>query len=254
MTPLLMLLNEKFIQPQFGTTQKQERETDSIDEENEIIIAGFGRYGSTIGRFLQANGTQATYLDLDSTNVDLLRKLGLKVFYGDASRYDLLKAAGAKHAKFLIVAVNDSEKSIEIIETAQKHFPNLKIVAKASEWPQYYELLDKNIEGVYRDFSDTALRIGADVLGELGHRKYQVQRALIKFRKHDEDHLLELSQLRHEKKIYIKQRKKVIEELEKMMLDDIENEAKDKDMGWDNSSRKIDFGPIIKKLREEIKS
>jgi voltage-gated potassium channel Kch len=250
-TPLLMFLNEKFIQPNFGTKESEERETDTIDERNEVIIAGFGRYGSTIGRFLQANGTQATYLDIDPNNVDLLRKLGLKVFYGDASRHDLLHAAGAKDARLLIVAVDDSEKSIEIVEAAKKHFPHLKIMVRTKLWNDYYDMLDRNVLGVYREFSDVALRMAADALSHIGYRKNQVHRALKKFRKHDEEYLKEMAQSRHEQKAFIRHGRQVIEELELMMLEDIENEAKNKDLGWDTETIKEEYAPLIRKLKEE---
>lgn len=251
LTPLLMLLNEKIIQPNFGTKEVEEREADVIDEQNEVIIAGFGRYGSTIGRFLQANGTQATYLDIDPNNVELLRKLGLKVFYGDASRHDLLHAAGAEEAKLLIVAVDESEKTKEIVETAQKHFPHLKIIARTKYWEDYYDMIEKDLTGVYREFFDGGLRMAADALCLIGYRKNQVQRALKKFRKQDEKHLGELVNSRHEKKAFIKHGRQVIEDLEKMMLEDIENEAKDKDLGWDTETIIEEFAPIIKKLKEQ---
>jgi CPA2 family monovalent cation:H+ antiporter-2/glutathione-regulated potassium-efflux system ancillary protein KefC/glutathione-regulated potassium-efflux system protein KefB len=246
-----MLINEKLIQPNFGTKESVVRESDTIEEKNEVIIAGFGRYGSTIGRFLQANGTQATYLDIDSNNVDLLRKLGLKVFYGDASRYDLLHAAGAEDAKLLIVAVDESEKTIEIVEAAQKHFPHLKIMVRTKNWNDYYNMLDKNVLGVYREFSDVALRIGAEALGFMGYRKNQVQRALMKFRRLEEANLKVLAESRHEQKNFIKAGRRVIQELEILIREEIDNEAKNKDLGWDTESIKEEFAPLIRKMKEE---
>lgn len=248
LTPLLMLLNEKLIQPNFGTKEKNSREEDIINEENQVIIAGFGRFGSTIGRFLQANGTQATYLDMDPNNVDLLRKLGLKVFYGDASRQDLLHAAGADKATLLIVAVDDSEKALKIVETAKKHFPNLQIMARSQNWTGSYELLNQGVEGIYREYLDSSLRMAADALNLIGYRNYQVQRAVKKFRKHDEKFLRQNAEIHHEKKILIKNSKQYIQDLEKLMLEDIENEAKDKDLGWDLLSVKKEFAPIFKKF------
>lgn len=253
LTPLLMVLNEKLIQPYIGTKEKDERKADVIDEKNEVIIAGFGRYGSTIGRFLQANGTQATYLDMDPNNVDLLRKLGLNVFYGDASRHDLLNAAGASDAMLLIVAVDDSDKTKEIIETAEKYFPHLKIITRTHNWNDYFDMIERDLLGTYREFFDVALRMGADALGFLGYRKNQVHRALKKFRKHDEEFLVDVAKVRHEHKSYIKHGRQVIEDLEKMILEDIENEAKDKDLGWDATTIKEEFAPMIRKLKEENK-
>lgn len=248
LTPLLMLVNEKLILPNFGTKEVDDREADAIDEKNEVIIAGFGRYGSTIGRFLQANGTQATYLDIDPNNVDLLRKLGLKVFYGDASRHDLLHAAGAEEAKLLIVAVDDSEKALEIVDTAKKHFPHLKIISRTKSWFDYYDMLERDIHGVYREFSDTGLRMATDALNTIGYRNHQVHRALKKFRKHDEMFIKGLANSRHERQSFIKDSRQVIEDLEKMMLDDIENEAKDKDLGWDSETLREEYAPLIRKL------
>ena len=81
----------------------------TIEERNPVIIAGFGHFGNTVGRFLRANRVKATYLDIDSDRVDVLRQMGFKVYYGDASRYDLLKAAGAEHAKIIIIAIDSPE-------------------------------------------------------------------------------------------------------------------------------------------------
>lgn len=243
LTPLLMILNEKLIQPRFGTKEQTEREHDSINEGNAVIIAGFGRFGSTIGRFLQANGIKATYLDTDPNNVDLLRKMGLKVFYGDASRHDLLHAAGSHEAKLLIVAVNDSEKALEIAQTAKKHFPHLRIISRISSWDNGYELMDKGVNRVYREYLDTALRMAADALSFLGSRKHQAYRAGKTFRKHDEQLLRELEEHRHQQKDFIKGYRHRIENLEKMMLDDMENIAKNKDLGWDTHTLKKEYGP-----------
>lgn len=254
LTPLLMVLNEKLVQPRIGTKEKSEKEPDEIHEENPVIIAGFGRFGSTIGRFLQANGVKSTYLDIDPDNVDLLRKMGLKVFYGDASRNDLLNAAGAKQAKLLIIAVDNPEKRIEIIETVQKHYPHLKIISRTNTWEDSYQLLEMNINNVYREFLDSSLRMGADALSLLGLRRYQVLRAVKKFRKYDEHYLRELLEFRFKKSELISAAKKRIEDLELLMLDDLENIGKDKDLGWDTTSIKEDYGPAIRKLKDENKN
>lgn len=251
LTPILMLVNEKIIQPRFSKNEKSTRKTDHIDEQNEIIIAGFGRFGSTIGRFLQANGKGATFLDTDPNNVDLLRKLGLKVFYGDASRHDLLKAAGAENASLLIVAVDDSQKALQVVETAKKHFPHLKIMARSHAWFDSYDLLDAGIDKIYREYLDSALRMAADALHLMGYRNYSVQRAVKKFRKRDEAVVRELAQSRHEQTNHLRNARQHIQDLEKMMLEDQQKEARDKDLGWDNTSLKEEYGPMIRKLLEE---
>lgn len=248
LTPLLMIVNEKLIQPRFGTKEKEEREADVIDHQESVIIAGFGRFGSTIGRLLQANGIYATYLDINPDNVDLLRKMGLKVYYGDASRVDLLEAAGAAHAKLLVLAVDEPDKILEIAETAKKHFPNLQIISRTKNWTHTHEMLDIGIEEVYREYLDSALRMGAKALKIAGLRQYQIQRALKLFRKHDEKMVQELSQVRHEKKAFIRGSRQLIENIERLMQADGQRIGRDKDMGWDSTSLKEEFAEFVDDL------
>jgi CPA2 family monovalent cation:H+ antiporter-2/glutathione-regulated potassium-efflux system ancillary protein KefC/glutathione-regulated potassium-efflux system protein KefB len=243
LTPLLMLINEKLILPRFGIKESAAKEADEIDEKHNVIIAGFGRVGSTIGRFLQANGVNATYLDINPDNVDLLRKMGLKVFYGDASRYDLLHAAGAEEARLIMVAVDNPEKTLEIIETVKKHFPKILIMARSYSWNDSYDLLDAGVNDIYRETLDSALRLAADALCKLGFRKHQTHRAAKTFRKHDERFLRELSLMRHDQKELISGVRQRIADLEKLMNTEIENIGKDKDLGWDATTLREEFAP-----------
>lgn len=251
LTPLLMIINEKLIQPRFGTLEKEEREADEIDHQSSVIIAGFGRYGSTIGRFMQSNGVYATYLDIDPDRVDVLRKVGLRVFYGDASRYDLLKAAGAHEAKLLIVAVDDVEKSMEIVHTVQKHFPNLKIIGRAKDWFHTYDLIDANIESIHREYVDSALKMGADALKIVGLRQYQINRSVKVFRKHDENMIRELSKVRHERKELLKGSKQGIQEVEKLMQMDGQRVVGSGSDGWDPTPIREEFGDFVAKIEEQ---
>ena len=123
LTPLLLLLNDKVIMPLVYKSENT-REEDSIEEEETpLIIAGFGNFGVVLGRFLIANGMSATILDDNPENIDVLRKFGFKVYYGDATRADLLASAGADKAKVLIVTVDDPQKSLKIIDLAQRNYP-----------------------------------------------------------------------------------------------------------------------------------
>jgi monovalent cation:proton antiporter-2 (CPA2) family protein len=242
LTPLLILFNEKLIQPYFGTVEKEKRKDDDIVDKNRVIIAGFGRMGSIIGRFLRANNLHATFLDIDADNVDLLRKLGLKVFYGDASRIDLLKAAGAEEAGLLIVAVDEPEKTIEIVETVKKHFPHLKIMARASSYLDAYELFDLGVDHVYRETFDTALRMGSDALVMMGQRAFKVNRAALTFRKHNERLIREMANHRKDHVEWIRKLKQRIEDIEQIMTDEMERTGRDKDLGWDTSGLIEEFG------------
>lgn len=246
LTPLLMIVNERLIQPRFGTKEKENIEADNIDEQQDVIIAGFGRFGSTIGRLLQANGIYATYLDVDPNTVELLRNLGLKVFYGDASRRDLLKAAGAESAKLLIIAVDESDKCLKITETAQKHFPHLKIMARTQSWTHSFEMMDLGIEDFYREYTDSALRLGANALKDMGLRQYQIQRSLKQFRKYDDMMVRELYHSRHEHKTMIRSGRQYMENMERLMKDDINRIGSDSIEGWNTQSIREDFLERIK--------
>ncbi|MBC8413648.1 MAG: cation:proton antiporter [Nitrospira sp.] len=242
LTPLLLLVNEKVFQPRFGTKESESREADKIDEENPVIIAGFGNFGSIIGRLLRANDVSITVLEQDSDKVELLRKLGLKVFYGNAARHDLLHSAGAEKAKLLVLAVGDSEKNLEICNVARKHFPHLIIFARASGRSQAYELLDAGIDHVYRETLDTSLKAGIDVLRALGFRSYHAHRITKTFRLHDEESIDELRHLRHDQKKYIGHARQRIEDLEQLLLSELKEAHEHHDAGWDTVSMREEFG------------
>jgi len=184
--PLLMMLDAKVIQPRFERYGFQ-READRIDPAgSSAIILGHGRFGMTIGRVLAANGTRATVLDHDAEQIDALRRFGFKVFYGDASREDLLEAAGAEDAKILVIAIDDRDKILQIVETAKRRFPHLKIFARAFDRTHAYALFNAGVEHVYREVYDSSLVMAEDALVALGTHPYEATRALQVFRKHDE--------------------------------------------------------------------
>jgi voltage-gated potassium channel Kch len=237
MTPLLMLASEKLLLPLLGTQEKAPRAEDEIDETNPVIIAGFGRFGHVVGRLLLANGVGTTVLDLDSDQVDLLRKLGLKVFYGDAARSDLLRAAGAEKARVLIVAVEDPEKTLEIVRAAQEHFPHLRVLCRARGRPHAYDLLEAGVQDVYRETLDTSLRVGVDTLCVLGYRRHQALRAARKFRRHDEDSVRELAGLWKDRRTYIVRAREIIRSVEKQIRSEVEGgRHPELDAAWDASS------------------
>lgn len=242
LTPVLMMANERLIQPRVGTRERVEREPDEMHEEGDVIIAGFGRFGSIVGRLLRANGVQPTVLEFDSDRVEVLRRLGLPVFYGDASRHDLLEAAGAGKARLLVVATEDHERTLRIVETAQKHFPQLTILARAAGRPEAYELLDHGVEHVYRETLDTSLRTGIDALRLLGRRGHQAHRAARTFRRHDERSVRELGAMRHDRKEYLSAARERIQSLEELLLSEFEGPAGERDAGWDTETLREDFG------------
>ena len=161
-------------------------EADVIDENDAlVIIAGFGRFGQIIGRLLLANGAHAVVLDHDPDQIELLRKFGTKVFYGDATRLDLLHAAGAKKATLLVNAIDDMEDSLKLTDIAREHFPNLKIVARARNITHYIELRQRGVEIVERETFESALLAGRHALEVLGFDRFRARDMANIFRRHN---------------------------------------------------------------------
>jgi Kef-type K+ transport system membrane component KefB len=236
LTPLLMLINEKLVQPRFGTREKAEREADDMDETNPVIIAGYGRFGTIIGRLLRANGIGATVLEVDSDHVDLLRKIGHKVFYGDASRLDLLRAAGAESARVLVIALDDPERILGLVDTTRKHFPHLQVLSRAIGRTHAYELLEAGLDTVYRETLDSSLRVGCDTMRSLGMPAFEALRRTRRFRVHDEIAMRELAGKREDKKAYMHMVRQQSEELERVLRTDSSDLWSDVDFAWDAES------------------
>jgi CPA2 family monovalent cation:H+ antiporter-2 len=236
LTPLLMLLNERVILPRIGVKESgPEREADAIDEKNPVIIAGFGHFGNSIGRFLRAHKIGMTILDTDSDRVELLRKMGFKVYYGDATRHDLLQSAGAQHAKLIIIALEPAEKRLEMIETIKKHFPNLRMLVRSENRFDSYDLMNAGMLHVYRETFDTAMRVGVDAMKFLGYRQYTAQRAARLFAKLDEANLKKLAAIRDWDEYVIAAREN-IEELDRVLQADKQQGDEWRDTGWDEES------------------
>ncbi|MCW4468045.1 monovalent cation:proton antiporter-2 (CPA2) family protein [Flavobacterium sp. MFBS3-15] len=235
-TPFLLLINERFIDPFFGVKEKQPKnDYDDIDENNDVIIAGFGNFGSTIVRLLKTNGIPATVLDMDSDRVDSLRKMGFKVYYGDASRLELLKAAGCDNAKLFIAAIDNPRVNLQVVEMIKKHFPNLKILARARNRSDAFELVDMGVHDFYRENLYSAVHLGVDALVELGHRRYTATRQGQRFMKYDEQSIHRLAEKRHDKKAFLMTAKEEIELQEHLLKNDLYAQLGANDHAWESA-------------------
>jgi len=184
-TPLLLLLHDWWMARIECAAGKKDA-ADEIDEkEARVIIAGFGRFGQIIGRLLFANGIKAVVLDHDPDQIEMLRKFGNKVFYGDATRLDLLHAAGAKRATLLINAVDDVEDSLELTDIVRENFPALKILARARNVTHYVELRKRGVEIVERETFESALLLGRHALEALGFDPFRARDMAKIFRRHN---------------------------------------------------------------------
>jgi glutathione-regulated potassium-efflux system ancillary protein KefC len=183
-TPVMLVLVDRFLVPRFGSAQ---RTLDEISEPQSapVIIAGFGRYGQIIGRLLNAQGVTATVLDHDADMVEAARAFGYKVHYGDATRLDLLRTAGAESARVLVVAVDDKEQSLRIVDLAREHFPHLELVARARDVTHWNQLRDRGVVRVERELFESSLRSGRTVLEVLGLPPHEARKQAMRFRRHN---------------------------------------------------------------------
>lgn len=244
-TPLLLLLNERIIDPRFVVKEKpDENSNESINEKHPVIIAGFGHFGSTIGRFLRASGVEATVLDHDSDRVNILRKMGFNVYYGDATRVDLLKSAGADDAKILIAAINSPQANHELIRIIKTHFPHLQILVRARNRSDAYELIDLGIEDIYRETLHTSIKLAVDVLCKLGYRRYTATRQGQKFLQYDEDTILQMAEYRHDMKLYILKSRESFKLQEELLSKDLIHDSGENDHSWDSENIKETMGKI----------
>ncbi len=189
LTPLLMLFYNRKMVPRFMSLLPN-REYDVVTENNNVILAGYGRYGQIIGRFLMAQGVRVNILEKDPDQITFLRKFGFKGFFGDATRLDLLQSAQADKAKLLIVAVDDAESCLEIVRLARREFPNLKIFARARNRRHAYELHKAGVHYFRRELFDSSLTMAQAIMETLGHNPIKIQYRAEQFMRHDEATLM----------------------------------------------------------------
>lgn len=191
LTPLLLMAGQALMMradAKIGTVRAPEIEAGTYD----VIIAGYGRFGQIVGRVLSANGYKVSVLEHDADQVELLRGFGRKVNYGDATRLDLLRIAGAGEAQLLVVAIDDADKSLELVETARKAFPNLKIVARAFDRRHAYELMTRRVDSFERETFAAGVRLAVKSMRLLGKGAYKADRAGKLFTRYDERVLEEM--------------------------------------------------------------
>ncbi|APZ03941.1 glutathione-regulated potassium-efflux system protein KefC [Kosakonia cowanii JCM 10956 = DSM 18146] len=189
-TPLLLVLLARL---EAGGGDR-EQEADAIDEEEaRVIVAGFGRFGQISGRLLLSSGVKMVILDHDPDHIETLRKFGMKVFYGDATRVDLLESAGAARAEVLINAIDDPEASLHLTELAKEHFPHLRIIARARDVDHYIRLRQMGVEDPERETFEAALKTGRLALEGLGLGAYEARERADRFRRFNHDMIEEMA-------------------------------------------------------------
>lgn len=238
LTPIITLINERLILPNIGTKESIKRPMDHIAKSQKIILVGFGHFGSTVGRFLRSHGVEATILDHDSNRVDFLRQMGFEVYYGDATREDLLESAGIAEAKIIICATNRLVVSKAISKIVKEKYPHVDLMIRTKNRYDAYELLNMGHTQVYRESLDTSLLLARDVLSKMGYRKYTLNTQLQNFRKYDEESLKRLAQEPKRDEKYIFKVREELKQQEKFLNDDLKRGVVDFDNHWDSESMK----------------
>lgn len=215
-TTILFFLAERLIVP---LLQREElKPYDSLDgAQHPIIICGFGRMGQIIGRVLRMRGIPFTALDKNIEQVELVRRSGTMAYYGDPTRVDLLRAAGAERAKILVIALDDINESLQVIDNAQRHFPHLTILARARNRRHVHLLMDRGVTKCVRETFHSSVRLTEMVLIEAGIAPDDARRIVTLFEEHDERTLRTQHSVYRDEKQMIQSTKQVAEELQAIL-------------------------------------
>ena len=238
LTPLVFVALERWVLPRVATKAAARPHDEIAHEDNPVVLAGFGRVGQVVGRMLRLNGFGVTVLDLDPQMVDVLRRLGSQVHYGDASRLDLLVAAGCARAKLFVLAIDDVEKSLEVAKLVQRNFPQLPILARARNRSHYHQLRQLGIRVIVRETIGSALELGERALVGLGVRAHTASRLALRWRVHDERNLDRMEQhFGKDAQTFFAEARKTLAEAEAAMREEHEAaKREERDAGWDNES------------------
>ncbi|AHK18979.1 glutathione-regulated potassium-efflux system protein KefB [Yersinia similis] len=231
-TPLLMQVIDRILVRRYNAPEESDEKPFVEDNDPQVIIVGFGRFGQVIGRLLMANKMRITVLERDVSAVSMMRKYGYKVYYGDATELELLRAAGAEKAKAIVITCNEPEDTMALVHLCQQHFPNLHILARARGRVEAHELLQNGVKDFTRETFSSALELGRKTLLELGMHPHQAYRAQQHFRRLDMRMLRELMPQHHGDVAQISRVKEARRELEDIFQREMLHESRQLD-GWD---------------------
>jgi glutathione-regulated potassium-efflux system protein KefB len=223
-TPLMLKLQDRFFARQLNQISESAMSSDVVDRSPRVIIAGFGRFGQIIGRLMYANKIRITVLESDASQIHILRKFGYKVFYGDSTHLELLRAAGADKAEAIVLCTDSPDEIMKTVDLCKQHFPQLKILARARSRVEAYQLLNHGVSNYSRETFLGALDLGRQTLTELGMHPYKAKRAEAHFRKLDNGMLKELLPQHSEDAELAQRAKEARKELEEIFGHEMEND------------------------------
>lgn len=240
LTPLMLIAHGRWVSRcARHRINESERAYDTEMDHSPVIIAGFGRFGQMVGRLLLANGVVSTIMDSDAEHIESMRQFGFHVYYGDATRLDLLQAAGAAQAKVLVVAVDDKDAAMTIVERARQAYPHLHVLARAYDVSHYYDLRKIGAHVAQREVYESSLRLGRHVLETLGVGAYEAKEMADGFRLANERQVDAFARMREkaEFKDYIQAIRTSREELERQLREETAHRGKE-GHDWEASERR----------------
>ncbi len=221
--PLLLIGYEAFAQRWLLPPQEP---YDAIEaRDGAVIIAGFGRFGQIVGRVLRVKGIAFTALDSSQTHVDFVRRFGNEVFYGDASRLDLLRAAGAARARFLVLAIDDVEGATRTARLVREQFPHIRIFARARSRQHVFALMDAGVTDIVRETYASSLEMAATLLEALGLTPAAVREVVRRFRNHDEATLARQYQVKEDDTKFLATSREAAQQLERLFEADTDSKT-----------------------------
>ncbi len=235
-SPLLLIFNDKAVRPVLSRKENKQ-DFDEFDELNPVVIAGFGRFGLVLGRFLLANKIPVTIIDGNPANVEILRKYGFKLFYGDVTKHQVLEKAGIEKAKMLILSMAEYDEALKVAKYVRKNHPGLQIVARAKDIFHVFEFYKLHVRIVQREMFNSATELGVKALVQLGFTKYEAYRAGRTFKHHEEQVLEELYKTwKDDEGEFIKETQRFSKQLSETLLTERNYSIKETDWAWDVDS------------------
>jgi glutathione-regulated potassium-efflux system ancillary protein KefC len=220
LTPFLLLLFDRFMVPRINARLPLPDVPSDMSGDRDVIVLGYGRFGQIVTRLLRSQGYSMTLIDDDPAQIELVKRFGVKVFYGDGGRLDILRAAGAAEAEMIVIAVAGGDRILAIAEMIRRHFPKVKIAARAVDRSHAHELMAMGVETFERETFRAAITLGEKALVALGHPPENARRMAHAFEEHDERLLNESYDLRDDRDAYIGFVRKSTEMLDKVMQAD----------------------------------
>jgi monovalent cation:proton antiporter-2 (CPA2) family protein len=243
-SPLLLIFNEKAISPILTRRQNKIEYDEMEPSDNPVIIAGFGRFGLVIGRVLIANKIKVTIIDHNPANIEVLRKFGFKLYYGDVTRPQVIEQAGIKHAKLVILSMAEYDEALKVADYLKKNYPRVKILARAKDIYHAFEFFKRNVNTVQQEVFDSAAELGEKALVHLGFSKYEAYRSVRTFKHHEKEVLHDLYALwKEDDKKFIQEARRFSEQLSEILQTEKDYLIHETDYAWNANS-----------IREEIQS